>query len=150
MENFITQGQGRRTFSKFCFQMRELLMSRISTHGELKDNYPRKQPALDSLFNRLDAYVATGNTQHLVDAASLAYIESTYPSHPLAHFAPPTDANEGYTCFVCNKKIKGNHLMKVGDEWIHSVGVGSPPPSAIVHLCNKKCLKRFKRRGERK
>jgi hypothetical protein len=83
--------QGRSTFGKFCFDMRERLMSRVSKYGALGKNYPKKVHALDSLIRRLDAYVATGNTEYLIDAANFAYIEYTYPSHPQAFNAPVDD-----------------------------------------------------------
>lgn len=83
--------QGRSTFGKFCFAMRERLMSRIGKYGPLSKNYPKKVHALDSCIRRLDAYIATGNVEHLVDAANFAYIEYIHPSHPTAHSAPVSD-----------------------------------------------------------
>lgn len=84
--------KGKSTFGKFCFDMRERLMARVSKYGVLHQNYPKKVHALDSLLRRLDLYIATGNVEYLVDAANFVYIEYTYPSHPDAH-SGPTDVN---------------------------------------------------------
>lgn len=59
--------------------------------GELADNYPAKTHALDTVLQRLDSYVRTGNTAHLVDAANFLWIEFMHPSHDAAYFRPITD-----------------------------------------------------------
>src|SRR6266536_4154819 len=83
----------RGPFGRFSFKMRERLMSRISKHGELKENYPHKEEALDNVIKSIEAYIATGNTVYLVDAASCAYIEYEHPSRPKAHYQD-TDPND--------------------------------------------------------
>jgi hypothetical protein len=82
---------GRSTFGAFAFNMRQRMNDRLAKYGPLHENYPAKVHALQSLIMRLDAYLETGNTSFLVDAANFAYIEYQYPSHPGAHFAD----NEG-------------------------------------------------------
>ncbi len=44
---------------------------------------------------------------------------------------PPT-----YQCAVCNRDICGVHDMTISHEWR---GWGRVPPSAVAHLCSKKC-----------
>ena len=44
-----------------------------------------------------------------------------------------------YACEVCRKRIQGMHLMTIRSSWR---GCGSPPPDAIVHVCNDRCAKR--------
>ena len=50
-----------------------------------------------------------------------------------------SETTETYKCTVCGKVIRGEHLMTIKDEWIKKGGFGSPPSSAIVHVCNEKC-----------
>lgn len=38
------------------------------------------------MFKRLEKFKETGNTEHLVDIASLCMIEFTVGQHPLKHF----------------------------------------------------------------
>lgn len=62
-------------------------------YGAVKDAFPDKVNALDSLMLRLKKYKETGNTEFLIDAANFAMIEFMLPSHPNAHFQP-TDSKE--------------------------------------------------------
>ena len=59
--------------------------------GELAENYPTKTHALDTVLQRLDSYVRTGNTAHLVDAANFLWIEFMYSSHDASYFKPITE-----------------------------------------------------------
>jgi hypothetical protein len=52
--------------------------------------------------------------------------------------------SEEYQCGVCGKVIRGEHLMTIKDEWIKKGGHGTPPPTAIVHLCSETCAKQSK------
>jgi hypothetical protein len=65
----------------------------FSKYGVVKDAYPHKVNALESLHKRLDKYLTDGNTEWLMDAANFLMIEFMYPSHPNAHFKS-TDSNE--------------------------------------------------------
>jgi len=74
-----------------------LMLKRIESKretGELAENYPHKIHALDTVLNRLDQYVRSGNTAHLVDAANFLWIEFMYPSHDASHFRPLTEPQE--------------------------------------------------------
>lgn len=62
-------------------------------YGRVRDAYPEKVNALDSLRLRLKTYAETGNTEFLIDAANFAMIEFLCPSHPDAHFRA-TDSQE--------------------------------------------------------
>lgn len=65
-------------------------------YGELKDAYPHKVDAIESLKLRLDKYMATGNTEFLMDVANFAMIEFMLPRHPKAHFqATDSDQSPG-------------------------------------------------------
>lgn len=57
-------------------------------YGKVADAYPHKVDALRSMQVRLDKYAATGNTEHLMDAANYLMIEFMCPKHPEAHFTP--------------------------------------------------------------
>ena len=62
-------------------------------YGPVRDAYPHKVSAVESLRKRLERYEDTGNTEWLIDAANFAMIEFMYPAHRDAHFRA-TDAQE--------------------------------------------------------
>lgn len=68
----------------------KLLANRMSVshfkYGNMRDKYPTSAQAIDSMGPRLDAYMETGNTENLLDAANFAIIEHLFPSHGQAHF----------------------------------------------------------------
>lgn len=78
--------------SEFSFPFVQGMADRMSTsfikYGAVKDAYPEKVNALDSLMLRLKKYRETGNTEFLIDAANFAMIEFMCPALPNAHFAP--------------------------------------------------------------
>jgi hypothetical protein len=51
-------------------------------YGRLAEAYPNKVDALRSMDDRIQLYKATGNTEHLVDAANFLLIEFMCPSIP--------------------------------------------------------------------
>lgn len=57
-------------------------------YGKVKDAYPKKVDAIESLKVRLAKYEEDGNTEWLMDVANFAMIEFMHPAHPDAHFAP--------------------------------------------------------------
>lgn len=62
-------------------------------YGDLRDAYPHKVNALESLRMRLTRYEETGNTEWLIDAANFAMIEFMRPRHQRAHYRA-TEAEE--------------------------------------------------------
>lgn len=62
-------------------------------YGDIRDAYPSRFSALESLRQRIDKYQQTGNTEFLIDAANFAMIEFMLPSLPGAFFAP-TDSDQ--------------------------------------------------------
>lgn len=65
----------------------------FAKYGKIKDAYPDKVNAIDSLKLRLKKYAETGNTEFLIDVANFAMIEFIHPAHKDAHFKP-TDTSE--------------------------------------------------------
>lgn len=65
----------------------------FAKYGKVKDAYPEKVNAIDSMMLRLKKYRETGNTEFLIDVANFAMIEFMHPAHPNAHFRP-TDTTE--------------------------------------------------------
>lgn len=57
-------------------------------YGRIRDAYPEKVSALDSLQLRIKKYKETGNTEHLIDVANYAMIEFLHPSVEGAYFRP--------------------------------------------------------------
>jgi hypothetical protein len=62
-------------------------------YGAVRDAYPHKVNALESMQKRLDKYMDTGNLEWLIDMANFCMIEFMASSHPSAHFKP-TDSHE--------------------------------------------------------
>jgi hypothetical protein len=62
-------------------------------YGKVRDAYPHDVSALKSLQQRLDRYLATGNTEFLIDAANFCLIEFMRPSVEGAYYKP-TDSDE--------------------------------------------------------
>ena len=78
---------------EFVRAMRDRMAVSYCKYGPVRDAYPSKVNALESLQKRLDKYHETGNTEWLIDAANFAMIEFMRPAHPRAHFRG-TDAKE--------------------------------------------------------
>lgn len=77
---------------EFIQHMRNRMVMSFYKYGFLRDAYPDKVNALQSLLDRLDKYKETGNKEFLVDAANFAMIEYMHPKHG-THFRG-TDSTE--------------------------------------------------------
>jgi len=73
--------------------MRNRLIMGAFRYGTFKEQkraeYCHDNPR--SIREHLEAYVATGNAEHLVDIANLALVEFTNPSHSGFHWKPEDD-----------------------------------------------------------
>jgi adenylate kinase family enzyme len=78
---------------KFIQGMKDRMVVSYYKYGPVKDGFPHKVNALETLQKRLEQYQITGNTEFLMDVANYAMIEFMFPSHYKAHFKP-TDSNE--------------------------------------------------------
>jgi hypothetical protein len=78
--------------SRFTDLMRAAMLVSFHKYGPVREAYPNRVNAIDSLRLRLEKYAATGNTEYLVDAANFAMIEWMYPARPDAFFKS-TDAD---------------------------------------------------------
>lgn len=76
-------------------------------YGAVADAYPEKVNALASLRERLRQYLATGNTEFLMDAANFAMIEYMHPSHDYAHY-DPNSKSPGRATWTENTTEKSN------------------------------------------
>lgn len=84
----------RTEFSEpFVQGMRDRMVMSFYKYGAVKNAYPSKVNAIESLEMRLKEYQETGNTEFLIDAANFAMIEFMRPSHVNAHFSP-TDSKD--------------------------------------------------------
>jgi hypothetical protein len=77
----------------FLEMMKARMRMSFYKYGPLRNCYPKKYSALESLQLRLEKYVETGNTEWLIDAANFCMIEFMCPSHKKAHFRA-TDSSE--------------------------------------------------------
>jgi hypothetical protein len=77
----------------FVDKMQARMMMSYYKYGPVKDAYPHKVSALESLRQRLERYEETGNTEWLVDVGNFAMIEFMLPAHKNAHFRA-TDSQE--------------------------------------------------------
>ena len=68
----------------------EMMGTRMSfsqeKYGDLEVNYPEPKSAMATAMQRIGMYHASGNTEHLLDAANMLVIEHLFPSHADAHF----------------------------------------------------------------
>lgn len=55
-------------------------------YGDLEVNYPEPKSAMATAMQRIGMYHASGNTEHLLDAANMLIIEHLFPTHDDAHF----------------------------------------------------------------
>lgn len=76
--------------------MAERMHEKKIEYGPLDTRFPEKVHAIETALSRMDAYVSSGNTAHLIDAANFLMIEFAHPSHPIAHMQPlgPGDSPE--------------------------------------------------------
>lgn len=58
----------------------------------VRKNYNYTKSAID----RLMAYQATGNTEHLVDVANFCMLEFVYGQHPMKHFTAIDDGEHAH------------------------------------------------------
>lgn len=79
--------------SEFVDGMRARMEVSHAKYGPIRDAYPHKVNAMESLQKRIDRYIETGNTEWLMDVANFAMIEFMLPAHPRAHFKA-TDSHE--------------------------------------------------------
>jgi hypothetical protein len=80
----------------FAELMAERMKDKERVYGPLSERFPEIVHAIDTAISRLDEYISTGNTAHLIDAANFIMIEFNLPSHPIAHMRPlgPEDTPE--------------------------------------------------------
>jgi hypothetical protein len=77
----------------FIGGMRVRMAMSYYKYGPVRDAYPHKVNALESLQQRIKKYEETGNTEWLMDVANFAMIEFMCPSHKRAHYKA-TDSGE--------------------------------------------------------
>jgi len=78
---------------EFIDGMRSRMHTSHFKYGECKDSYPERFSAYETAIAALNAYVADGNGEHLMDAANYCMIEFQCPAVDGFHFRP-TDAKE--------------------------------------------------------
>jgi|SRR5689334_7201963 len=93
MPNIETQCPPSEYDYQFIKGMLDRMAVSFHKYGAVKDAYPHKVNALESLQARINKYYETGNTEWLMDVANFAMIEFMCPSHPEAFFRA-TESNE--------------------------------------------------------
>ena len=101
--------------SEFVQLMRNRMDMSYCKYGPVSDAFPSKVNALESLLQRLDKYIETGNTEWLVDAANFAMIEFMLPSHPKAHFRA-TDSYESPGRFSLDEGATDRANSQLSDD----------------------------------
>ena len=82
-------------------------------YGRVKEAYPDRVNAIDSLKLRLDKYAETGNTEYLMDAANFCMIEFMFPAHPGAFFeATDSDGSPGRVGHVGGRSARANDELR--------------------------------------
>jgi hypothetical protein len=103
----------------FVAKMRARMATSYFKYGPVRDAYPHKVSALESLRQRLTRYEETGNTEWLVDAGNFAMIEFMLPSHPNAHFRA-TDSGESPGRAAYDTNLEGTQAANrdlSDEEW---------------------------------
>lgn len=72
----------------FLTLMADRMAEKRLEYGPLELRFPVQVNALDTAIDRIQAYVDTGNTAHLIDASNFIMIEFVRSSHPHAHMTP--------------------------------------------------------------
>ncbi len=70
----------------FVALMKNRMAMSFYKYGPLANAYPEKVDAIATLTAHIETYLASGNTELLVDIANYAMIEFMRPRHPQAHF----------------------------------------------------------------
>lgn len=77
--------------SQFETYMRNRLVLGALRYGRMGAPNKPRYDRIESIKRRLQAYKATGNLEHLVDAAALLMLEFVEGLHPLRHWGPGDD-----------------------------------------------------------
>ncbi len=91
MKNEIISKLKTQYSEKFWKGMKARMEMSYFKYGDVKDAV--NDDHIASLYQRIDKYKETGNTEFLMDAANFAMIEFMFPRHPKANFKS-TDSNE--------------------------------------------------------
>jgi hypothetical protein len=71
---------------EFVARMKNRMAMSFYKYGPLADAYPEKIDAMATLAAHVEKYLASGNTELLVDISNYAMIEFMRPRHVQAHF----------------------------------------------------------------
>lgn len=84
---------------KFIEGMRKRMEVSFHKYGSIKNAFPHKVNAIQTLEKILDHYKQTGNIAYLIDVANYAMIEFMLPAHEHPYFTP-TDGSLGRKWFA--------------------------------------------------
>jgi hypothetical protein len=91
----ITCKQNEANIRKYWLPFLTLQFNRLFMgafrYGLICDPVKAKYDRVESIRKRLLKYEETGNAEHLVDVANLAFMEFVEGDHPHKHFAPIDD-----------------------------------------------------------
>jgi len=76
---------------EFEHKMRNRLLMGAFRYGILGDPEKPKYDNIPSIKRRVDTYVETGNTEHLIDAANICLVEFVEGEHSNKHFRAVDD-----------------------------------------------------------
>lgn len=86
--SILLQTEWSREFEQ---RMRDRLVMGALRYGQMGDPDKPTYDRISSVIRRLQAYRATGNLEHLVDAACLLLLEFVEGVHPLRHWGASDD-----------------------------------------------------------
>lgn len=78
-------------FPRFIELMRNRMALGTYRYGDFRDPTQPRYDCVGSAQQRIQAYLNSGNTEHLVDAANLLGIEFEVGQHPSKHFSSIDD-----------------------------------------------------------
>lgn len=102
---------------EFLQGMRDRMSMSYFKYGPVRDAYPSKVNALESLRARVEKYEQTGNTEWLMDAANFCMIEFMCPAHKRAHFKATDSADSpGRAAYDTGFEGTGKSNRELTDE----------------------------------
>lgn len=104
---------------KFLQGMVDRMGVSFHKYGYVKDAYPHKVNAIETMYLQLKMYMENGNQEHLVEAANYLMIEFMHPAHPEAFFKGTDSAESpGRAAYDTNFEPtqKGNKEL-TDSEW---------------------------------
>ena len=101
----------KKDFSEaFVGKMKNAIETSYYKYGHASRTYPELAQAHKCITERLELYLATHNTEYLVDVANFAMLEFMHPAFPDAAYRPTdSDVSPGLAGGISYKELMGKN-----------------------------------------